>query len=253
MLPSYFISHGAPSRPITPSPARDFLQSFSKGLSQPRGIVIISAHWQTSELRYTGAGSLDCLHDFAGFDPDLDRLRYRAHGEPWLCEALRLTLAEAKIFAQPSSRGLDHGAWSPLSMMFPDAAIPVICLSLPNYSELSEYIHLGNALRSLREQDILIIGSGSATHNLYELSNLSTPPQWAQDFIHWLQATVLAHRLDELCQFRVLAPHAKRAHPTDEHFLPLLVAIGSATSGGAKLVHDSYEYGSLNNSCFSFS
>lgn len=252
MLPCFFISHGAPDRAFSDSPARDYLLQFARNYPTPKGIVIISAHWQTRNIEYTKPGPLTTIHDFGGFSHELHNFQYPVYGENWLSDTVSELLDRAGYQTSPSDRGLDHGAWSPLCLMYPKSKFPVLALSLPLFPNGADYITLGKALLPLAEQDILIICSGSATHNLFELSRNPTPPSWATEFIDWLHQTVLSNNTQELSLFRRLAPHANKAHPSDEHFLPLLIAAGCSAQQQSTLIHDSYEYGSLNNSCFSF-
>ncbi len=252
MLPALFVSHGAPDRLLKSSPARSFLQQLGENLPGPKAVLVLSAHWLSPQPLYTGPGPLATIHDFSGFPDELCRIRYAASGASWLCAALAQCLEAAGVNARQVERGLDHGAWTPLYLMYPRAQIPVIALSLPATDNCQRYLDLGRLLGPLRGQGVLILSSGSATHNLAALSHQSQAPDWAVDFTRWLHKTVLAGDLEALADYRQQAPAAATAHPSDEHYVPLLVAAGAAESEPVKLVHDSWEYGSLNNSCFVF-
>lgn len=252
MLPSCFISHGPPDRVLHPSLARDFLLGFPKLIEKPKGIFVVSAHWETEGLHLSRAGELDTIHDFYGFAPELYRQKYPAKQTEALSQLVAEKLGKQNISFAWKTRGLDHGAWSVLALAYPDTDIPVISMSLPNYQDAHEYIELGKSISALRDQDILIMGSGSATHNLRELSMQNRVPEWAKEFISWLQEKVEQNDYDSLVNLYKAAPHARRAHPTFEHYAPLLVAMGAAYQQPSKLIHDSTELGSLNNSSWLF-
>ncbi|MEW6990841.1 class III extradiol ring-cleavage dioxygenase [Colwelliaceae bacterium 6441] len=251
-MPTAFISHGAPDRVLNDSSSNLFLRNFASLFSKPSGIVIISAHWQTQVPSITTAGNLTAKHDFYGFSDELYRVNYQVEQTQALTQQVYRTLNQHGEKIDIIKRNLDHGSWSVLSLAFPEADIPVVNMSLPNYPKFAQYVELGKQLNTLREQGILIIGSGSATHNLSALSRDSTPPVWAEQFVKWLHHTVTQMNLDALANLYQQAPHAKRAHPTAEHYLPLLIAAGAASDEQSRLIHDSYEYSALNNSSFLF-
>lgn len=256
MLPSLFISHGAPNRVLYNSPAKTFLHALGKSLTAPKAIVIISAHWQHTGIALTATGQHKTIHDFSGFEHDLYQQQYPSHQPAWLTDELHRVLqpftdtVHASI--EISNRGLDHGAWSVLSLMYPNADIPVAGLSLPTTQDLAVYLSFGQALQTLREKNILVIGSGSATHNLGLLNSNGTVPTWAEEFVSWLHEAVTTKDYAALTQLYNSAPHAAIAHPTLEHYTPLLVAAGAAYGKAGKCIHNSFELGSLNNSSFSF-
>lgn len=252
MMPSLFISHGAPNRVISQSIAKSFLQSLAKKITTPKAIIIFSAHWQSSELQVTQYNDLETIHDFMGFSPELYEIEYQVKQPKWLYERVAKFLDKSAITYKTTNRGLDHGAWSVLSLVYPKGDIPVIALSLPNYQTLSDYVYLGETLKELRKEGILIIGSGSATHNLSRLTHHGSPEYWAVEFVSWLQKCVEINDYKALTNLYKSTPAAKMAHPTLEHYIPLLIAAGAAINEPTKLIHDSYEFGSLNNSCFQF-
>jgi 4,5-DOPA dioxygenase extradiol len=252
MIPSTFISHGPPDRVLSQSAARNFLEDFSNLVSQPKSIVIISAHWQSDALALSKAGDLETIHDFWGFPEHLYQQRYNAKQSEELSSIVEQQLTDAGLSFHHQDRGLDHGAWSVLKLAYPRAQIPILALSLPNYKQPESYIDLGKALKPLRQKDILIIGSGSAIHNLRELSFNNTVPAWAKEFKAWLHKSVADNNYDALANLYKSAPHGGRAHPSFEHYSPLLVAMGAAFEESAQLVHDSDEYSVLNNSSWLF-
>ena len=252
MMPSLFISHGSPYRVLGESSAKSFLMTFAPNIPKPKAIVIFSAHWFSTNLQVTKNETTKTLHDFMGFPEELYEVNYQAPQPKWLYQQITELLEEENIKYQATSRGLDHGAWSVLSLCYPKGEIPVIGLSLPSYQTLKEYLTLGGIFRKLRANNILIIGSGSATHNLSKLSYGKKPEPWAIEFTEWLQNNVLNNNYQALTELYQSHPLAKIAHPTPDHYIPLLVAAGAAINEPVTLIHDSYELSNLNNSCFQF-
>ena len=252
MMPSLFISHGPPDRVINESPAKDFLMQLSDELPKPKAIVIFSAHWFSEEVLLTTQRDVETIHDMYGFPKALYQVNYNAVTPDWLVDSISDCLIGANVKHQKVHRGLDHGAWSVLKLAYPDESIPVIGVSIPIYRDFQQYIALGCVLAPLRKSDYLIIGSGSATHNLGELNFSNKPAQWAIDYVKWLQSTVTN------CDYAALAePYqanqlTRKAHPTPDHYIPLLIAAGASMNENVNIMHDSYEYGTLNNTCFQF-
>ena len=185
------------------------------------------------------------IHDFAGFPRELYEIRYPAPGAPELAQRIVALLADAGLAAATDARwGLDHGAWVPLALMYPQADIPVVQLALQPALGPRHHFELGRALAPLREEGVLILGSGGATHNLRELGAPDTPPPpWARGFSDWLEQTVGVGDDAALLDYRARAPQAARNHPSEEHLLPLFVAAGAG--GRGRRVHTSTTYGSL--------
>jgi 4,5-DOPA dioxygenase extradiol len=194
------------------------------------------------------------IHDFSGFPRALYQLAYPAPGAPELAQRAVGLLAQAGIDAAlDNSWGLDHGAWVPLMLMYPAADIPVLQIALQPQRGPDHHFELGRALAPLRDEGVLILGSGGATHNLRELGAPdSPPPAWAVEFSAWLNDTITAGQTDALLNYRRLAPHAARNHPTEEHLLPLFVAAGAASTGRGRQVHTSTTYGSLMMDAYAF-
>jgi 4,5-DOPA dioxygenase extradiol len=245
-MPTLFISHGAPTMAIQPGQAGAALQSVASELPRPEAILMVSAHWETSAPVVSTARSPETIHDFGGFPEQLYRIRYPAPGAPALAERAKALLdASGFAAALDPARGLDHGAWVPLLFLYPDADVPVTQLSIqPHLSPVHHY-RLGEALRMLRDEGVLIVGSGSLTHNLHEFRARPTGTEpYVREFQQWMKAGIDAHDVAALLDYRRLAPSAARAHPTDEHLLPLFVALGAAGAGApSRRITDEVTYG----------
>lgn len=256
-FPAVFISHGAPTLVTDDVPAHRFLEDYGKRLGRPAAIVVLSAHHAAIGAAVTAALHPETIHDFGGFPRELYALEYPAPGDPALAARIAGLLQEGGIACRlDDTRGLDHGAWVPLMLMYPDADVPVVQVSLdPRYSTDYHY-RLGQLLAPLRDQGVLIIGSGGATHNLGEVLRQSPDapvPQWAAVFDDWLAATIGAGNVTELLRYRELAPYAAKNHPTEEHLLPLFFAMGVAgTESRPERAHHSYTFGSLSMDIFEF-
>ncbi|MGH8414338.1 MAG: DODA-type extradiol aromatic ring-opening family dioxygenase [Gammaproteobacteria bacterium] len=239
-FPSLFISHGSPMLAVDGTQAAHaFLQNLGTTLPRPEAILIISAHWDTPAPRITGATHPDTIHDFYGFPEPLYALHYPAPGNPELAKEV------ARLLGLPAGvdlvRGLDHGAWVPLLLMYPQHDIPVLQLSLQTPLGPAHHLKIGEALKPLRERGVLIIGSGGATHNLREYFHPGGDNHKPyEDFIAWLHAALMRGDREALLDYRRLAPQAARNHPTEEHFLPLFVALGAGGSRARRL-HTSFD------------
>ncbi len=251
MLPSLFVSHGAPDLLLHPTvPAHRFLAGLAGTMPRPRAVVVISAHWQGEVPLVDTSPRPTTIHDFGGFPAALFEMRYPAPGDPSLAARVLDLLRDWSPRGQ--QRGLDHGAWAPLRLAFPDAELPVVQLSLLHRGSPTDHLDLGRALAPLRADQVLILGSGSATHNLGELS-AGDAPGWATTFDDWLAERLAAGASDDLCDYRRLAPQATRCHPTEEHLLPLFVALGAAGAhAGGRPLHRSFTYGSLSMAAYAF-
>lgn len=254
--PIIFVSHGAPSLVLEDCAARDFLKRLGSELGAPRAIVAISAHWASESPALTGTANPDTIHDFYGFPDALYRLRYPAPGAPQLaaqiCELIHAGGFECEIDPQ---RGLDHGTWSPLLLMYPQAQVPVVQIAIQPHRGAAHHFALGAALASLRDEGILIMGSGGATHNLGQIRGGGNPPapKWVSAFAEWLTDAVTDGRSAELVNYRRVAPCAAENHPSEEHFLPLIVAAGAAGEGArGRCLHSSYTYGVLSMASYAF-
>lgn len=256
-IPALFVSHGAPTLVSDGVPARDFLAGLAAELPGPRAIVCVSAHWTTRRAAVSSTASPATIHDFYGFPEPLYELSYPAPGAPELAGRIAKLLGEAGIECDVDpGRGLDHGAWVPLLLMYPEADVPVVQLSLQSRLGPAHHLRLGEALVPLRDEGILIVGSGGFTHNLSEFRGQaadSPAPDWVTGFADWMSEAIEAGRRDDLLDYRRRAPHARRNHPSEEHLLPLYVAMGAggAETGGRR-VHASFTYGVLAMDAFAF-
>lgn len=215
-------------------PTTRFLRALSTRLPRPDAIIVASAHWETAAPSVTGAGHPQTIHDFSGFPEALYQLRYPAPGSAKLAARVGELLSKAGFTpAIDPSRGFDHGVWEPLLVMYPDATIPVLELSIQPAQDARWHYRIGEALAPLRKENILIIGSGNLTHNLREAfrGQHAATPAWVGEFANWIAAKIEAGDIVSLLDWQHLAPHARQNHPTPEHFLPFFVALGAA--GGA--------------------
>lgn len=250
-LPVIFISHGMPSMAIEPGPTATFLSRLPRDYPKPRAIVCISAHLEGAKALVTVDTLPETVHDFGGFAPALHAMRYPAPGEPVLADQIVSNLMAAGIQAGTlADRGLDHGAWVPLSRMYPDADIPILQLSVQTGEAPTYHLALGRALAPLRDDNVLILGSGGATHDLTAMVDRrrdDPPTAYAEAFDRWLEAVVTTGDMEALTNYRQYAPEADRNHPYPaEHFLPLLVIAGAASMNDkATRLHRDFEYGVL--------
>lgn len=246
MLPTLFISHGAPDLALDRGPAGRFLDSLGAGIERPAAIIVASAHFEAPMATIGAAAAPRTVYDFHGFDPALRTLRHAAKGDPALAQRMATLLGEAGIAAWLDfERGLDHGVWVPLIRMYPDADIPVIPLAVDRSADAAAHWRLGRGLAPLRAEGVLIIGSGAMTHNLAELDwqrRDAPPPTWAQAFASWMIERLEAGDEQAVLDWQRLAPDARRNHPTPEHLLPLFVAMGAAgTNAKVRLLHRSWD------------
>jgi len=258
MLPSIFVSHGAPTPPLDGCPSREFLTGLGATLPRPRAVLAVSAHWDNAAPAVNRVAVNDTIHDFYGFPEALYRLHYPAPGSPELAGRTQQLLSEAGLRADADdARGLDHGAWVPLMLMYPQTDIPVVQLSIQSHLGPEHHLKLGRALVSLRSDDVLVLGSGGFTHNLRALDcwRLDGPERpWVGEFSDWVHAALSEGRTGDLTAYRRLAPHAADAQPEEDHFMPLFVALGAGGVGaGAKRLHRSTTFGSLRMDAYAFS
>jgi 4,5-DOPA dioxygenase extradiol len=248
-FPAVFLSHGAPTLAVEDVSETRAWAALAAELPRPREILVISAHWDTGVPVVSSVARPETIHDFFGFPPQLYEQRYPAPGAPALAQRAAKRLGEAGLeCVVDANRGLDHGAWVPLKWMYPKADIPVTQLSVQSRQGTRRHHALGQALASLRDEDVLILGSGGIIHNLRELEwhmrGQKEPTEWARAFNDWIAARVATGAIDELIDYRSHAPSAARSHPTEEHFDPFFVAMGA---GGfpARRLELGFDLGSL--------
>jgi len=255
-FPALFVSHGAPTLIITPGETRQFLGEVAAQFPRPRALLAVSAHWESAEPMVSLARQPETIHDFYGFPRELYEIEYPAAGAVELAQrAAALLSAAGFVVRKDERRGLDHGAWVPLKLMYPQADIPVTQLSVQPQRDARHHFRIGEALRPLRDEDVLILASGSLTHNLRELdrSGGSEAPAWVSDFSGWVEKCAANHDLEGLLRYRSEAPNAARNHPTEEHFLPFFVALGAGSSPmHAQRVHASTTFGVLAMDAYRF-
>jgi len=230
-LPSLYLSHGAPTLPIDPAlPSHAFTQ-LGAALPRPRAVLMLSAHWGTQQPVASVAQRPETIHDFYGFPRALYEIEYPAPGAPDVAERAAALLNAAGIETATHAHGLDHGAWVPMLLMFPDADVPVAQLSIQPHADAGHHFRLGRALRPLRDEGVMLIGSGQITHNLHAADFGATPEEadpGVTEFTDWFEAKLAGRDIDALLDYRRQAPHAVLMHPTDEHLLPVFAALGAA-------------------------
>lgn len=264
-LPTLFVSHGAPNLVLRDTPTRDFLVSYGEKLiaerGRPKAILMASAHFEADRPTLTADAEPGMIYDFGGFEPELYRMVYPAKGDPALAGRAAELIAESGERPQlMTGRGFDHGAWAPLMLLFPKADIPVVQISVSPHRDAAWHARLGRALAPLREEGVLIMGSGTATHNLREIFAIlsrgqtdAASPEWVTAYNDWILRKVEDGALDDLVHAFERAPHARANHPTPDHFLPLPFAMGAAGEGAKGLrVHASTEYGAMAMDAYAF-
>jgi 4,5-DOPA dioxygenase extradiol len=253
-LPAIFLSHGAPTLVMEDIPARDFIAGLGAALPRPGAILCISAHWETPEPAVSGAARPETIHDFYGFPDALYRLTYPAPGAPELARRVKELIPEAAI---DPGQGLDHGAWNPLMLLYPAADIPVAQLSVQVAGGPEWHLDLGQRLAPLAGEGVLILASGGAVHNLRQFQvDSRKPADWAIAFDDWLAERIVTGDVEALVDYRRLKPEGRIAHPREEHFLPLFVALGAGVAGKSKgkgrPLHRSFAHGSISMAAFAW-
>lgn len=236
-IPPLFVSHGAPLFAVDAGETGPALTRWGQELRARfpglRGVVVMSPHWMARGVRVMAAERPATWHDFGGFPAELYTLQYPAPGEPALAREVLALLQAAGVPAQADAeRPFDHGAWVPLMHLFPRADVPVVQVALPVGAGPREVHALGAALAGLRGQGVLVLGTGSMTHNLGEFfGGAREPAPYVLEFSRWIESALERGDLPALLDYREQAPHAERAHPTEDHFLPLFFALGAAGEG----------------------
>jgi len=253
-LPTFFVSHGSPMLALDPGATGVFWEGIGKSL-RPSAVLCISAHWMTTVPAVSRAERPETIYDFYGFPEPLYRLHYDPPGAPALADRVAALLQQAEMSpAVDPARGLDHGAWCPLRSIYPKADVPVTQLAIQPRRDARWHFRLGEALAPLRRENVLILASGGAVHNLRDLDrgNGGTPA-WARAFDDWLARETEAGDTEALLDWETTAPEPRRAHPTEDHFLPIFVAMGAAGRGvPGRRVHRGFSLGSLSLAAFEF-
>lgn len=251
---SLFISHGPPSIAFQDSSAHRFLKALGRTMPKPSAVICISAHWETTRPFITSSAVPDIIYDFSG-PPQRHQLSYKPPGAADLAEQVTDALRAGGLDADTAPRrGLDHGVWIPLLLMYPSGDVPVVQLSIQTEADSAYHFALGRALRDCVPPDVLIMGSGGAVHNLdavREHAREADPPEYVMDFDNWLNDRICNGEIDAVVDYKRLAPEPERCHPYPaEHFLPLPVAFGAARSPAGKRLHSSFMYGTLSMAAY---
>jgi 4,5-DOPA dioxygenase extradiol len=237
-MPSLYVSHGGGPMPFESPEWLDPLHTWARALPKPRAILVVSAHWESAPLSVSAPRPSELVYDFGGFDPLYYTFRYDTPDAGELAARVTAMMPGTEQPHRHTRRGLDHGAWVPLKIMYPAADVPVLQLSLPT-DDPGKLLTLGARLRPLREQGVLVIGSGHMTHGLPFLTREqfteNKVPGWSADFDAWAAEALDRGDVSELARFRSAAPGMPYSHPTVEHFTPLFVALGAATDAAARV------------------
>jgi 4,5-DOPA dioxygenase extradiol len=257
-LPALYVSHGSPNLALTPdTPAYKFLGRVGSDLPRPEAILILSAHYCTRRPAFATAERPPMIYDFGGFNRRLYEFDYRAPGAPEVSRRAASLLDAAGFHAdEDRTRGYDHGVWVPLHIMYPDADIPVAQVSMQPLEDARHHYRLGAALKPLRDQGVLILASGSFTHNLraIERDGLYNQPQpWVTSFVEWMHDRLIAGDREQLLDAIDIAPNASDNHPYDDHLLPLFIALGASDDDEPiRRLHTSCEYGVISMDTYQF-
>ncbi len=255
MMPVLFISHGPPTILLMDTPVRSFLKQLGGQIPRPESVICISAHWETQKPTFSSGSQAGIIYDFGG-PPQLFEEKYSAPGCPELAHEASELLAAAGIeTGKKTDRSLDHGAWVPLKLMFPEADIPIVQLSVQTEKDTSHHFELGKALRPLRQKGVLIIGSGGAVHNLYDIQGHKindAPVAYAAAFDQWLEENLTSGQIKQLIAYKKFAPDPEQSHPFPaEHFLPLIVCLGAShRQEKAAMIHGGFMYGTLSMAAY---
>ncbi|MEV0686883.1 class III extradiol ring-cleavage dioxygenase [Nocardia sp. NPDC050378] len=247
-LPALYLSHGGGPMPLESPRWLDPLHDWARALPKPKAILVVSAHWESAPLSLTADRPEELVYDFGGFDPLYYSMRYDTPDAGELARQVTGLMPDTEHPHRHTGRGLDHGAWVPLKIMYPAADVPVLQLSLPT-EHPDRLLAIGERLRPLREQGVLVIGSGHMTHGLPfltpEMMHENKVPGWSADFDAWGADALARGDVAELARFRTAAPGMPFAHPTVEHFTPLFVTLGAATDATTPVTTtiDGYEFG----------
>jgi 4,5-DOPA dioxygenase extradiol len=252
-LPSVFLSHGSPLLPFEDIPARGFMAGLAKTWPRPGAILSVSAHWQQPQPTVSAAPAPETIHDFHGFPDELYRLRYPAPGAPALARRVEALLRGAGLACVvDAERGLDHGAWNPLLLIYPAADIPVTQLSILSDGGPAAHLALGRALVPLRQEGVLVLASGGVVHSLRQFHvDRERPADWAVSFERWLAEAIESGDEAAMLDYRA-RPDGPLAHPTDDHILPLFVALGAGAGVKGRPLYRGFAHGSLGMAAYAW-
>ncbi|MGD9765942.1 MAG: dioxygenase [Candidatus Binatia bacterium] len=254
MMPVGFVAHGAPLL-ATDAEKGAQLRAWAAAMPRPDAVLVLSAHWEQAPPAIGATTALPLIYDFYGFPKELYAIRYPAPGAPALADRVAALLQSRGPVVREPARGLDHGAWVPLLWMLPAHDVPVLQLSIPTQDPRA-LVELGRALAPLREEGVLVLASGSLTHNLSTLNwRPNAPvPAWALEFDTWTGDALARGDLDALIDYRTKAPGVHVALPSHEHFVPILIAAGAASAapGAVRFPVEGFEFGSLSRRCVQF-
>ncbi|MGB3386486.1 MAG: class III extradiol ring-cleavage dioxygenase [Pseudaminobacter sp.] len=261
-IPTLFISHGGPNIVLSDTPARHYLETVSSLIPRPKAIVIVSAHFETEGVAVVFDPKPEMIYDFGGFASELYQMVYPAPGDPTLAARVFDLLRDAGLKPQRiDKRGYDHGTWTPLKLAFPEADIPIVQVSIDPNRDAAWHYSLGQALSGLREEGVLLVGSGHITHNLrayFSVMRQGAEPDPAlagkvTAFTGWFSEKLAQNDTESLLNWKKKAPFPDENHPSDEHLMPIFFAFGAAgASPIARRVHDSKDHGFFANDSYLF-
>jgi len=252
-MPTLFVNHGSPTLALDADKGHGYRQ-WSRRLPRPKAILVFSAHWESEQLAFGETSAHNKLvYDFHGFPEQLYNLEYPAPGSKGLVDNIQ-TLFGNKVALPVTKRGLDHGVWVPFLHLWPEADVPIVQMSIPKMMSNAELYELGEKLAPLRERGVLIVGSGTITHNLkaWFLQQYDKPAEWAKAFDDWTKDILLSGKKESLLNWETQAPYAKQNHPTPEHFRPLLIIAGAANMQKVKFPIEGFDAGILSNRSVQF-
>ena len=254
MIKPLFLAHGSPMMAIEQSVYTKFLNSLGASIN-PKAIVVFTSHWVSETLTISASDSIyDTMYDFYGFPEELYKIKYPANGSSSIATIIQKKLTNSGIEVKTDlTRGLDHGAWTLLQHLYPKANIPVVQVSINCNLPVEQQIKIGNALRELGEEDILVLGSGNTVHNLRLVDfESNTIDSWTREFDDWLIDKIEDKDLNDLNDYRKYAPHANLAVPTADHLVPLFIALGSSLDLSPRVIFRNYQLGNLSYLCYEF-
>ena len=255
MMPSLFLSHGTPLLALEDNSYTAFLKQYKEQMKKPAAIIILSAHWENDEQLVSAVNKHQIIYDFAGLPDEISKVTYSAPGCLELSDRILTLLARVDIWAElVEKRPLDHGAWGLLHIMYPEADIPVVSLSISPKLSFAKQYEIGKTLGSLRKKDVLIIGSGGIVHNFNQIQKEMTVAEgWALRFEEWVEERVNKWDLPSLYHYKECAPFSRDAVPTPGHFIPLIIAMGAGhVHKKPTLLFRSFQYGNLSLTAWEF-